>query len=284
VESGERLNIIFGENSNDFRNNGADLIWNPTSSNFDFSQGVFNQNAYPWGGRHWIYVMNSQSYNPTTLNNLTVPVAYDQGDTYDRILKGASARLRRELFGSIGYVVGPTVAEGIGLLSWKDGLIPTETRISARVARPFVSQSALATADPNNNKGYPRYRFKMDGLAKLSDVESGKKGVSNITITPNPYYAFNNYETSQLDNRVRFTNLPQKCEIYIYTQNGNLVRKFSKNEPSNVSTPSLDWDLKNQNGIPISSGIYIVHINAFDLGTTVLKWFGIMRPIDLDTF
>ena len=284
VETGERLNIIFGENSNDYKNNGADLIWNPTSNNFDFSGGVFDQAAYPWGGRHWVYVMNSQMYNTTTLSGLTVPVAYDEGVTYDNILKGASARLRRELFGSIGYVLGPTVLENRGLLSWEEGLIPTETRISARVARPFVSQSAIATAETNNNKGYPRYRFSMDALSKLTDAESGKKGVSNITITPNPYYAFNRYETSQLDNRVRFTNLPQKCEIYIYTQNGNLVRKFTKNEPSNVSTPSLDWDLKNQNGIPISSGIYIVHINAFDLGTTVLKWFGIMRPIDLDTF
>jgi len=52
---------------------------------------------------------------------------------------------------------------------------------------------------------------------------------------------------------------------------------------SNVET-SIDWDLKNQKGIPIASGMYLIHIDAGTLGSTTLKWFGMIRPIDLDTF
>ena len=47
---------------------------------------------------------------------------------------------------------------------------------------------------------------------------------------------------------------------------------------------SLDWDLKNSKGVPIASGIYIVHIAAEGIGERTIKWFGVIRPIDLDTF
>jgi hypothetical protein len=34
----------------------------------------------------------------------------------------------------------------------------------------------------------------------------------------------------------------------------------------------------------VASGAYIIHINAPGIGEKVVKWFGVMRPIDLDTF
>ena len=43
-------------------------------------------------------------------------------------------------------------------------------------------------------------------------------------------------------------------------------------------------DLKNDFGIPIASGLYIIHVNAPGIGEKVIKWFGALRPIDLDTF
>ena len=46
----------------------------------------------------------------------------------------------------------------------------------------------------------------------------------------------------------------------------------------------MDWDLNNAAGIKVSSGVYIIHIDAGQLGERVIKWFGIMRPIGLDSF
>lgn len=46
----------------------------------------------------------------------------------------------------------------------------------------------------------------------------------------------------------------------------------------------MDWDLKNDHGIPIASGLYIIHIDATGVGEKILKWFGVLRPVDLDTF
>jgi hypothetical protein len=97
---------------------------------------------------------------------------------------------------------------------------------------------------------------------------------------PNPYYAFSGYETSRLDNRVKFINLPQVCTISIFTVNGTLVRKFRKDNPLTY----LDWDLKNTNSIPISGGVYICHIEVPGVGEKVIKWFGVLRPLDLQNF
>ena len=92
--------------------------------------------------------------------------------------------------------------------------------------------------------------------------------------------AFSEYETSQLDNTVKITNLPIKCTISIYSVNGVLVRQLKKDN----DLTTVDWDLKNHVGIPVSGGLYIIHINADGIGERIIKWFGVMRPTDLNTF
>ena len=97
---------------------------------------------------------------------------------------------------------------------------------------------------------------------------------------PNPYYGASGYETGQVDNRVKITNLPRECTISIYTVNGNLIKQVKKDNDISF----FEWDLKNNYGIPIASGIYIIHIDAGEIGEKVLKWFGTLRPTDLDSF
>jgi hypothetical protein len=46
---------------------------------------------------------------------------------------------------------------------------------------------------------------------------------------------------------------------------------------------SLDWDLKNFAGIPIAGGVYLIHVKADGLGERTIKWFGILRPVDLNS-
>jgi hypothetical protein len=110
------------------------------------------------------------------------------------------------------------------------------------------------------------------------------------------------YESSQIDNRVKIVNIPSQCVVSIFNLSGSLVRQFnfdqSATKPYAVNAGGelkvnergtnyqtfLDWDLKNQNGLPVASGVYIIHIKSDKLGEKVIKWFGILRPIDLDTF
>ena len=110
-----------------------------------------------------------------------------------------------------------------------------------------------------------------------------------IKAVPTPYYGYSSYEINQLDNRVKITNLPQRATISIFTVSGTLVRKIKKDN----NMTFVDWDLKNDFYIPIASGLYIIHVRGkfWDAGNNefvekdkVIKWFGALRPIDLDTF
>jgi hypothetical protein len=61
---------------------------------------------------------------------------------------------------------------------------------------------------------------------------------------------------------------------------GALIRRLDKD--NNVSY--IDWDIRNVKGLPIASGMYLIHVKAEDIGETVLRWFGAMRPIDITQY
>jgi len=42
--------------------------------------------------------------------------------------------------------------------------------------------------------------------------------------------------------------------------------------------------LKNHKGLPISGGVYMIHIKAEGIGERIIKWFGALRPVDLNSF
>jgi flagellar hook assembly protein FlgD len=138
------------------------------------------------------------------------------------------------------------------------------------------------TASVAQNGNYPMYKFSTyDLVARTNQTETAKDALSQINVVPNPYYGQSKYEKQRIDNFVKIVNLPLKCTIRIYTINGTLVRTLIKDTDAITST---DWDLKNDKNIPIASGLYIIHIDAGDLGEKTIKWFGVMRPFDLQSY
>jgi hypothetical protein len=79
---------------------------------------------------------------------------------------------------------------------------------------------------------------------------------------------------------VKVTNLPEVCTVSIYNLSGTLIRQYQKADP----LTSLDWDLKNEVNVPIAGGVYLIHVKVPDVGEKILKWFGVLRPTDLDNF
>jgi hypothetical protein len=147
----------------------------------------------------------------------------------------------------------------------------TETQISLRVEREFASDGTIQ----------PEYFFSTKGLEpKKNQRNLAKDALDLIKVVPNPYYAYSEYEMNQLQNLVKITNLPQKCTIRIYTVNGTLIRTITKDN----SLTYQEWNLQNQESIPVASGTYIVHINAPEIGEKIVKWMGVNRVLDLETF
>jgi len=267
-ETGQRLNIVFAEDSYLANHNGKDMIWNPTSVvQDDFGNNIF-------GGRHYVYISKTK---------------YDGGDTLATLIRGGGGS-QNAAYQTFMWAGMPTVNSGFSLLSLKDGLIPTETRLRFRVTRPYgiYVPPGVDTNSTTTNNGYPWYSFSTDNLApkKLSDAgnpwAADKQALlDRIGVVPNPYYAYAGYEANRLDTRVRIINLPAKATIRIYSLDGALIRTVTKDNP-NVSY--VDWDIRNAKNLPIASGMYLMHVQAEGIGEMVLRWFGAMRPVDVTQY
>jgi len=150
--------------------------------------------------------------------------------------------------------------------------MPSDARVRIRMARPYEKYETDGTNNSN-----PLYQFNTNNVAtdKGNNVVA-TSALDNIRVVPNPYFSLSAYEQSQLDNLVKVTNLPENCTISIYTVEGALVRTLRK---ANTDT-WLYWDLKNNYGVPIASGVYLIHIDAPGIGEKVIKFFGTLRPFD----
>jgi len=273
VNTGTRLNMMFAENSWLLGDNGDDMVWNPTSNYAD------NSNVPLFGGMHYVYVFaGDPSVSDPDGSNDRSP-AYDNGSwlrsKFD-VDKSTGDRNNdyRHAWKECFWVMAPMLAEDEQLLS-------SDVKISARVKKPYAEREVNG-----ENIGFPLYQFSFDNPSITGDGDRLVSVIDNINIVPNPYYAYSEYETGKRDNRVKITNLPERCEVTIFNMQGALVRSYVKDDP----LTSLEWDLKNHQGIPIAGGIYIIHVKIEvedENGTLteyekILKWYGVLRQPDLD--
>ncbi len=113
-----------------------------------------------------------------------------------------------------------------------------------------------------------------------------KNEMERINVFPNPYFANNRAETNVYQRFVTFTNLPPRATIRIFNLAGELLKRIQHNSPS-VSGGSYtsgyeQWDLRNEAGLPVSSGMYIAYIEIPNAGTRILK-IAIIQPEERPT-
>jgi hypothetical protein len=285
VETGERLNIFFGENSiyRDFVAEALglgtetyDMVWNPGKMLFLTETGNLSPLELYAYGQHYIYVTR---------------MPYDSCKTLRRDLDRTGIVKARALaqvtWTSIpGLIDDPTVE----LDSLNGGLIPNDVTVKLRVDNPY--QKHVGNGEHNGN---PTYQFKLEGVSALDLTEAQiPNALGEINVVPNPYLAYSEYEASSFDNTVKITNLPAKCVVTIYSLDGRFIRQYTRNEEGKPNSPprtsppvavtqivpDVEWNLKNFAGIPIASGVYLIHVEAEGLGERVIKWFGVSRQFD----
>lgn len=291
VETGQRLNIFFGENTfydcdvlfealgdstactllNDVRGNGADMMFNPTDQVL-FGSGFSGFiSPYMVGGQHFIYVTRTP---------------YDECALQQQWLDFNVQSFRWQGMQDITWTGMIMTNPGTQMLSYADGLVPEDVVVKLRVENPY--QTAVGTGEYD---GYPTYRFQLDGKepSPLAGEEVAS-ALDMINVVPNPYYAYSEYENTTFENKVYITNLPAKCVVTIYTLDGKFIRQYNRDEQplnprgsgiqSAQGLPFLEWDVRNNKGIPVASGVYLIHVAAEGLGERTLKWFGLKRPFD----
>jgi hypothetical protein len=305
VESGKRLNILFGENSFYSYDNGLltecagdtvltgnDMMYNPV--NLPLNPGDPPQFSYFFtnplcpvstsnfnillGSHHYIYVTKTP---------------YDSCRSFRARLNSTKIADKNLLFQNFTWCTMSAMLPGMKLTpltSGPEGLIPNDLTVRLRVDNPY--KYAVGT---NENKGHNLYTFKVIGQQAVAaiDKKDFEDALEDVNVVPNPYYGFSNYETGQFSNVVKISNLPASCTVTIYSMDGKFIKQYKRDETpikrtgSNPGaldkqiTPDLEWDLTNFKGIPVSSGAYIIHIKENNTNAEkIIKWFGVARKFD----
>ncbi len=299
VETGERLNIFFGENSlyngsvlaenlSPGSSTGDDMIFNPTNTGvsgpFSTDEKVqLLQNVQ--GGQHIIYVTD-HAYDSCK----SVLAEFDKVSNNSLLTK--DIYIYKNMVVTWASMAVPTTMTGT-----YGEVPPTKARIKLRVDRPFEIEEGT-----NQNLGYPLYEFSLDKFAPTKESqEAAVSALDLMRVVPNPYYAYSDYEVLEIDNVIKITNIPAKCNIRIYSLDGRFVKEYKVaqaynspakngiarigqgNEGANADaqvTTSVDWDVKNYANVPVAAGVYLIHIQVEGVGTKVLKSFVINRAFD----
>ncbi len=300
VETGQRLNIFFGESSiyradNEFLDTsaidftdgitGGDMMFNPSSQLV--IPEIFGLGLLPYyvGGHHMVYVTKTP---------------YDSCATFRQNFGSPQTLAKVRSLREVTWAGILVANEDFSMNSYAEGLIPSEVTVKMRVTNPY--QVELDDGDMDNgdqrtgtgeNNYHPLYQFSIENAAPNELDEAGvESALEDILVVPNPYYGFSDYETSQFTTTVKITNLPAKCVVTIYTLEGKFIRQYNRDEvgvaPDGGNraveraqiNPALEWDLNNSKGIPVASGVYLIHVAAEGLGERTIKWFGVNRQFD----
>lgn len=298
LETGERMNLMFGEDSWLVDENGRDMLFNPTSNVVKGSN-----NEFVFGGKHYVYVMRHDTVNIKLgpFNFTIESPAYDAGrnavETLDTLFESTLFGVKHLYYTNIMYT-------GIPLSNPNAEWLKDELKVKIRISKPYsryYSRIPVDTIYPGMdiNSGYPMYEFSTEGLKTEYEVPAEvDTQLDLINVVPNPYYAYSAYENNALDTRVKITNIPNKCTITIFDVAGIKIRQFKVDvggvQPvqfgQNIDkqdymqeTTSIEWDIKNFAGVPVSGGVYYIHVKS-PVGERVIKWFSMQRVPDLNTF
>ena len=125
------------------------------------------------------------------------------------------------------------------------------------------------------------YGWYQDGDAWVADLsiigeldDNDGDDLESISVVPNPYIVNSGYFNESPGNHlIRFTRLPSKCTISIYTVSGEFVTRidhydsFSGNEW---------WDITNGRGRALAPGLYIYVVETSG-GKSKMGKFAIVR-------
>lgn len=114
-------------------------------------------------------------------------------------------------------------------------------------------------------------RFKVEGN-EMKEVIA-ESDLDRIHVVPDPYVAVNSLESRNIllsgrgERRIDFRDLPQQCTIKIFTMSGRLVKVLHHSSAQDNSIES--WNLQSDDGLDVSFGVYIYHVEAPGIGEKI---------------
>ncbi len=142
----------------------------------------------------------------------------------------------------------------------------------------FFAKSIFTTGDDikiiyNNPLQIGKDTFTFSIPKSQYSANLAKNDVSKINVFPNPYYGVNSQETTKYVRFVTFNHLPGTANIKIFNLAGIMVKTINHTN----GTQFQQWDLTNDSGLPVASGLYIAYIDMPGIGTTKILKLAIIQ-------
>ena len=247
LETGERLNMAFGEDSGLPTENGRDMVWNPTENQWG------SLNAPLFGGKHYIYIFNHvgdqklSALDKLLANGLQDLPRYDGGLAMWQLLNTVTGTLKNDYYKRLVYADAMWV--NLPLLNPNHTLLESDAKIRLRVTQKYrkgysgkIGLSYLPSvvdtaANPVNNNN-PLYNFDTGKIAN-GVIEFGSP--VGLNIYPNPF-----------DQQATFTfeNMSAIQQLSIYDITGKRVRNYE-------SIGEKQFTIQREN---LKTGIYFYHV------------------------
>lgn len=144
---------------------------------------------------------------------------------------------------------------------------------SERSGHPYLEAPFTMTIVPN----YPNIQndeFTFTAPKVTVSQSQAKTDINSINVFPNPYYGTQYRESSREDHFVTFSHLPSSATIRIFDLSGVSVRTITHVASSGQFEK---WNLLNDSGYPVASGIYVAYVDMPGIGATKILKIAIVQ-------
>jgi hypothetical protein len=116
-------------------------------------------------------------------------------------------------------------------------------------------------------------------IVRLLPSTPPTSNLEQVVVVPNPYKGSAEWDTGPNDRRIHFMYVPPGATVRIYTAAGELLRVLVQdpNTAPGGQTGELAWDLKNDQGRSVVSGIYVYSVHPTDGRTPKKGHFVIIK-------
>ena len=145
----------------------------------------------------------------------------------------------------------------------------------------FRHEYAVTSIDTTTsvNSDFAESPIDSSQLVYLTPATPPADNMEHIGVVPNPYKGSAEWDLGPGQREVHFINVPSGSTIRIYTSNGELLRVLTQNPSSSPGgvTGEVAWDLKNDQGRTVVSGIYLYTVHPTDGRTPKKGHFVIIK-------
>ena len=145
----------------------------------------------------------------------------------------------------------------------------------------FQHEYAVTSIDTLTANGADIFETPVDSteLVVLTPATPPADNLEQVMVVPNPYKGSAEWDPGPNDRRMHFLNLPSGSTVRIYTAAGELLKTLTQDANSSPGgqTGELAWDLKNDRGRTVVSGIYIYTVHPPDGRTPKKGHFVIIK-------